>query len=110
MENNEQIPLIVEEALHNLVYACSIDSEDYPNNQLYNLVMQAINDGKDALNNPERNKRIPMLERLQVSYVCDKCCLRIFKLFYDVIDEIVLAGSVKPGELICPECRENLTE
>lgn len=54
----------------------------------------------------KNHKQIPLLAKLEISYVCDKCRARItLGSFYNVVDEIVIAASVEDGKLICPMCR-----
>lgn len=63
------------------------------------------------------HEQIPLLAKLEISYVCDKCRNRItLGTFYEAMDEIATAStfgnkaysrSAFYGELICPMCREN---
>lgn len=62
----------------------------------------------------ENHERIPLLARLQISYVCGKCCQRIsLGQFYEGIDKLIESGYKMDGDkMICPECvgKEEHTE
>lgn len=54
----------------------------------------------------KNHEQIPLLAKLEISYVCDKCRARItLGSFYKAMDEVV-AASVEDGKLICPTCRD----
>lgn len=55
----------------------------------------------------EKHERIPLLNKLEISYICDKCKRRIvLPSLYKGMDEVIVAASVKPGLLICEGCRK----
>lgn len=55
----------------------------------------------------EKHEQIPLLKKLEISYICDKCKRRmVIPSLYKGADEVVEAASVKSGLLICESCRK----
>lgn len=51
------------------------------------------------------HKQIPLLEKLRISYFCDKCHREIpLRYFYKAIDKVIEAASIEDGKLICGMC------
>lgn len=55
----------------------------------------------------KNHEQIPLLAKLEVSYICDKCRGRItLGTFYESMGNVVDAASVEDGKLICPTCQD----